>query len=259
MKKTYFNHDSTARNDYRIIKMRSKLGMEAYGIFWSVLEMLFTEENKLCVDDYDSLAFGLQCDRELLKQVIEDFDLFVIEDGCFYSRRLNKHIDDINNKSNKAKESVNKRWNNTNEIRTNNDSNASRVNKSISKVNKSKEDNLEKRASRFNKELFDLRDKQGYDEDVILNFSLYWTELNKSKSKMRFEMERTWDLKRRVDRWVNSSFNKTTSKFPDWFDPETFKKLDATKKKEYEQHLKNLGWISSYSPSAGMVWNKPKI
>ena len=231
MKKTYFNHDSTARNDYRIIKMRSKLGMDAYGIFWSGLEMLFTEENKLCVDDYDSLAFGLQCDRELLKQVIEDFDLFVIEDNCFYSRRLNKHIDDINNKSNKAKESV----------------------------NKSKEDNLEKRASRFNKELFDLRDKQNYDEDVILNFSLYWTELNKSKSKMRFEMERTWDLKRRVDRWVNSSFNKTTSKFPDWFDPETFKKLDATKKKEYEQHLKNLGWISSYSPSAGMVWNKPKI
>ena len=29
-------------------------------------------------------------------------------------------------------------------------------------------------------------------------------------------------------------------------------------KKEYEQHLKKLGWISSYSPSAGMVWNKPK-
>ena len=133
MKKTYFNHDSTARNDYRIIKMRSKLGMEAYGIFWSILEMLFTEENKLCVDDYDSLAFGLQCDPSILKQVVEDFDLFVIEDNCFYSRRLNNQIEEINNKSNKAKENAKKRWNNASAMRPHSDSNASRVDKSISK------------------------------------------------------------------------------------------------------------------------------
>ena len=132
MKKTYFNHDSNARNDYRIIKLRSKLGYEGYGIFWSLLEMLFIEENKICIEDYDALAFGLQCDANKLKQVIEDFDLFVIEDNCFYSKRLNNHIEEINNKSKKAKESINKRWNNTNVIRTNNDSNTS-ISKSSSK------------------------------------------------------------------------------------------------------------------------------
>ena len=136
MKKTYFNHDSTARNDYRIVKMRSKLGMEGYGIFWAILEMLFTEENKLCVDDYDSLAFGLQCDPKLLKQVIEDFDLFIIEDNCFYSRRLNNQIEEINNKSNKAKENAKKRWNNASAIQSHSDSNASKV--KYSKVDKSK-------------------------------------------------------------------------------------------------------------------------
>jgi hypothetical protein len=253
MKKTYFNHDSAARNDFRIVKLRSKLGYEGYGIFWGLLEMLFTEENKICISQYDILAYGLQCNPSILKQVVEDFDLFVIEDNCFYSRRLQSQIEDINSKSNKAKENAKKRWS----MQSQCDRNASIVNKSISKVKKSKEDNLEKRASRFNKELFNLRDEQGYEAEAITNFGLYWTELNKSKSKMRFEMERTWDLKRRLDRWVNSSFNKT-SKFPDWFDSETYKKLDATKKKEYEQHLKKLGWISSYSPSAGMVWNKPK-
>ena len=133
MKKTYFNHDSTARNDYRIVKMRSKLGMEGYGIFWAILEMLFTEENKLCIEDYDSLAFGLQCDPKLLKQVIEDFDLFIIEDNCFYSRRLNNQIEEINNKSNKAKENAKKRWNNASAIQSHSDSTASRVDKSISK------------------------------------------------------------------------------------------------------------------------------
>ena len=133
MKKTYFIHDSNSRNDYRIIKLRSKLGYEGYGIFWSLLEMLFIEENKICIEDYDALAFGLQCDANKLKKVIEDFDLFVIEDDCFYSKRLNNHIEEINNKSIKAKENANKRWNNANAMQTQSDCNASKVNKSISK------------------------------------------------------------------------------------------------------------------------------
>jgi len=139
MKKTYFNHDSTARNDYRIIKLRSKLGYEGYGIFWALLELLFSEENKLCVEEYGMLAFGLQCDPKILKQVIEDFDLFVIEDGCFYSKRLNKQIEDINSKSNKAKESASKRWNNANAKDSHSDSSANKVkySKVESKVKKS--------------------------------------------------------------------------------------------------------------------------
>ena len=140
MKKTYFNHDSTARNDYRIISMRATLGYEAYGIFWAVLELLFTEENKICTNQYDILAYGLQCDPKILKQVIEDFDLFVIEDGCFYSKRLNRHIDDINSKSIKAKENAAKRWNNATAVPSHNtphsDRNASIV--QYSKADKSK-------------------------------------------------------------------------------------------------------------------------
>ena len=136
MKKTYLQHQSNSFTDIKVIKMRSKLGMEAYGIFWALLELLFNEENKLCIDDYSVLAFSLQCDEDKLKSVIEDFDLFVIEDGCFYSKRLNEHIDTINNKSAKAKESASKRWNNANAKRTQSDSNASRV--EYSKEDKSK-------------------------------------------------------------------------------------------------------------------------
>ena len=127
MKKTYFNHDSTARNDYRIIKLRATLGYEGYGIFWALLELLFTEENKICMSQYDILAFGLQCDSKILKQVIEDFDLFVIEDGCFYSRRLNNQIEEINNKSNIAKENAKKRWNNATAMQKQSNGNASKV------------------------------------------------------------------------------------------------------------------------------------
>ena len=136
MKKTYFNHDSTARNDYRIISMRAKLGYEGYGVFWALLELLFTEENKICMSQYDILAYGLQCDPGILKQVVEDFDLFVIEEGCFYSKRLNNQIEEINNKSIKAKENASKRWNNAKAMPSHSDRNASKV--EYSKVDKSK-------------------------------------------------------------------------------------------------------------------------
>ena len=245
MKKTYFNHDSTARNDYRIIKMRSKLGMESYGIFWSVLEMLFTEENKLCIDDYDSLAFGLQCDPKILKQVIEDFDLFVLEDGCFYSKRLHNQINDINNKSNKAKENANKRWS----MQSQCDRNASILNKNI--VNKSK--SIEERIIDFNKSIQSISDVS--DEDKK-NFFLYWTEKNKSGSKFRAEMERTFSIPLRLKRWSSNNFNKQKSRFPDYFDSLLMKRMDDSSKKEYEQHLKNLGYTTEYNPNAGQKWIK---
>ena len=165
MKKTYFNHDSNARNDYRIIKLRAKLSYEGYGIFWSVLEMLFIEENKLCIDDYDTLAFGLQCDPNILKQVIEDFDLFVIEDKCFYSKRLNTQIEDINNKSTKAKENANKRWSNANAMQSQSERNASKVNKSIS-ISKSKV----KKSNYYNDisfpDYYDIHYAKRIDQDV---------------------------------------------------------------------------------------------
>ena len=249
MKKTYFNHDSVARLDIRVIKLRSKLGYEGYGIFWAVLELLFTEENKLCVEDYDSLAFGLQCDPKILKQVIEDFDLFVVEDGCFYSRRLNNHIEEINNKSNKAKESINKRWNNTNVIRTYNDRNTSKVNKS--KVNKSK--SIEERILDFKKSIQSI---EGISDDDKENFFLYWTEKNKSGSKFRAEMEKTFSIPLRLKRWSSNNFNKQKSRFPDYFDSLLMKRMDDSSKKEYEQHLKQLGYTTEYNPNAGQKWVK---
>ena len=249
MKKTYFNHDSIARNDYRIIKMRAKLGMEAYGIFWAVLEMLFTEENKLCIEDYDSLAFGSQCDPKVLKQVIEDFDLFVVENGCFYSKRLKNQIEDINKKSNKAKENASKRWGNANAKQTQSEGNANKVNKSISKVNKI----IEERIVDFKKS---IRSIEGISDEDKNAFFLYWTEKNKSGSKFRAEMEKTFDISRRLKRWSSNSFNKQKSRFPDYFDSLLMKRMDDSSKKEYEQHLKNLGYTTEYNPNAGQKWIK---
>jgi uncharacterized protein YdaU (DUF1376 family) len=238
MKKTYFLHQSDSFTDYKIIKMRSKLGIESYGIFWAVLELLFKEENKLCIDDYEPLAYSLQCDADKLKAVIEDFDLFVIEDGCFYSKRLNNHIEEINNKSIKAKENAAKRWNNAKAMPSHSKRNAS-ISISNSKSKKS------------------IHAIEGISDEDKNDFFLYWTEKNKSGSKFRAEMQRTFDINLRLKRWASNGFNKNQkSKFPEYFDEYTFKKLDAKGQQEYTKYLKDLGFETVYSPTAGTVWRK---
>ena len=47
-----------------------------------------------------------------------------------------------------------------------------------------------------------------YTKELRKAFFEYWTEPNKSKTKMRFELEKTWDTGRRLSRWANNSFNK---------------------------------------------------
>ena len=168
MKKTYFNHDSTARNDYRIISMRAKLGYEGYGIFWALLELLFTEENKICTNKYEILSNGLQCDSKFLKQVVEYIDLFIIEDGCFYSKRLNKHIDDINSKSIKAKENAAKRWNTATAMPSHNTPHSDR---NASKVEYSKADKTKLKKSNYYNDIsfpdyYDIHYAKRIEQDV---------------------------------------------------------------------------------------------
>ena len=49
-----------------------------------------------------------------------------------------------------------------------------------------------------------------HGQKMIREFFDYWTEPNKSKTKMRFELEKTWDLSRRLKNWSNNDlkFNK---------------------------------------------------
>ena len=174
--------------------------------------------------------------------------MFVVEDGCFYSRRLNNHIEQINNKSKKAKENINKRWNNTKVI-----PNYQR-NSSISKSNSiSKSKSIEERILDFKKSIQTI---EGISDDDKENFFLYWTEKNTSGSKFRAEMEKTFSIPLRLKRWSSNNFNKQKSRFPDYFDSLLMKRMDDSSKKEYEQHLKNLGYTTEYNPNAGQKWVK---
>lgn len=47
-----------------------------------------------------------------------------------------------------------------------------------------------------------------YGREMLNEFYGYWTEPNKSNTKFRQELEKTWDLNRRLERWTKSDFSK---------------------------------------------------
>tara|TARA_R100001244_G_C5158390_1_gene130675 strand:+ start:747 stop:1370 length:624 start_codon:yes stop_codon:yes gene_type:complete len=51
-----------------------------------------------------------------------------------------------------------------------------------------------------------------FTADEANEFRLYWSELNKSESMMRWELERTWDLKSRMKRWKANTLKWTKPK-----------------------------------------------
>ena len=43
--------------------------------------------------------------------------------------------------------------------------------------------------------------KEEYNAEMLNDFFEYWTEPNRSNTKMRFERETSWDIRRRLSRW----------------------------------------------------------
>jgi hypothetical protein len=122
----YFSHDYNARNDVKIKKLLSKHGLLGYGIFWAVIEELYNNTNVLPTD-YDTISFDLRVEKNVLQSVINDFDLFVFDGENFGSLSVQKRLEERNEKSEKARKSVLKRWankvNNTNVLQSKYDTN----------------------------------------------------------------------------------------------------------------------------------------
>ncbi len=74
------------------------------------------------------------------------------------------------------------------------------VNDNVSVINKREsKPSLETRSLAFKNSLIPY--KQKYSIEMLKNFFGYWTEPNKSNTKMRFELETTWSLERRLETW----------------------------------------------------------
>ena len=69
--------------------------------------------------------------------------------------------------------------------------------------------NISNRKEKFLAEVSSLEP----NEEIKKEFLLYWSELNRSKTKMRFELEKTWNTNARLLRWKKNK-NKWGVKKP---------------------------------------------
>lgn len=118
MNKSYWlEHDYNAANDAKILFLRQQLGMEGYGIYWFIVEQLVQAGGKLPMKVVPVLSMQTQTQESKVRAVIEGYELFKIEDGLFFSIRLNKHIDTRKEFSEMGKLGAEKRWKNRGAIR----------------------------------------------------------------------------------------------------------------------------------------------
>ena len=116
MTSNYFSHDSNARNDEKLVRLRMRHKAAGYGVYFMILERMRDANDYMCAKDYNLIAFDLREDAALIKSVVEDFGLFVFtEDGkYFYSesflKRMGMKDDVLRKRSEAGKKGSSKRW-----------------------------------------------------------------------------------------------------------------------------------------------------
>lgn len=259
----YFSHDNDMRNDRKLKAVRSRFGIEGYGIYCMLLEVL-TEADLLCIGwnmmEIEMIAGDFGIDSERLKEIVAYFNTInlvqiVTNQGKQFliCRQLDRRLKPVFDKRKdsfekwaskycpeRLEESKNYdfeslRYRNAISATENRQSKVKESKVKESKVNDSvtvqisvAETNLETQAdflpdsektnpatpAEVARLFFNSWKKPEYRGEQFNRFSnllgaelekfcLYWTEPSKNGKKMRWEMEKTWELERRILSWMS--------------------------------------------------------
>ncbi len=97
----FFQHMFNAMQDDKIENLLCGEGMEGYGIFWGLLELLGQSEDYRKKTNYKSLAWKLHTTEEKIKRVVENYGLFVVEGEEFFSNAFIRQMEVLEDKYHK--------------------------------------------------------------------------------------------------------------------------------------------------------------
>lgn len=90
----YFPHFCNARNDRKVKRVIKQHGIQGYGIYFMLLEVLREQTDYMYpFADVDLLADEFGVDEQTLLSVINDSELFQIDGDSFYSTNLIKYLE----------------------------------------------------------------------------------------------------------------------------------------------------------------------
>ena len=209
----YFSHDSNAKDDPKSSLLIEELGLEGYGIYWVLIEVLRDQPGYTYpLRMLPIIARKYNTTTPKVETVIRNYGLFSINEvDNFFSLSLNARMQQKESKSLKAKESVALRWskkyeNDTNVLPTLNEGNT--IKESKVKEIKEKESkvniDIDSRKLEFKKTLLPFLEK--YGKDMLKDFYLFWTQEDK-KGKLGFDLQKTWSIEARLNSWSKRDFN----------------------------------------------------
>jgi hypothetical protein len=152
----YFSHDSNARNDPKILAMRS-VYKRGYGWYWMIIEMFREQANyKLPLNKYtyEILSTQLQEKPNEIEKFVNDCiyefvddkgGLFCTDGKFLWSESFLRRMESMDDKSNKASESAQKRW-----INKNSNANALPTHSECNAINESKVNEIKINESKVN-------------------------------------------------------------------------------------------------------------
>ena len=230
----YFPHFCNARNDRKIRRVRKELGIEGYGIYFMVLEVLREQKDfRYPMEDIDLLADEFRTSEQKVRVIVCNYDLFKVDNNeQFFSpkfidylspylekkqrNRINGIKGNLIKYNHATKEQLSGMTNeeilHLNSIKgdlvggesggeSQGDRNKSKVKKS--KVKKSKEEEADKSAIPSLQDVRNYFDENGYDPDVGEKaFNIYNASLEDHPNRRywrdsRDNLIKNWKMKMR--------------------------------------------------------------
>ena len=107
----YFSHFSNARHDRRIKRLRKDLGIEGYGIYFMLLEVLREQiDFNYPISDIDLLAEEFGASEAKIKTVLSSYELFQLNGDTFTSLKFIYYLTPYLEKSQRARDAAKIRW-----------------------------------------------------------------------------------------------------------------------------------------------------
>ena len=231
----YFSHDSNAKDDPKCSLLIEELGLEGYGIYWVLIETLRDQpEYRYPIKMIPILARKYNTTSAKVEVIVRNYGLFEVSNDEFFSISLLKRMEQKEAKSLKARDSINQRW-----LRSKyeDDTNVSKpkyeddtIKESKEKEIKEKENKIEERKIAFGHSLKIFESQ--YSKQMLTDFFRYWAEKNKSGTKMKWELEKTFEVELRLLTWARRDKNFQSA------NPQNFTPAPAKKQMTNEERLR---------------------
>jgi hypothetical protein len=203
----YFLHDTNSFDDEKITELYLRFGYEGVGLFYTLLEKIAKQEKPMKTS---VLKAQLKVRKKLEKcwNFMDEIGLISSNNGETFNEKLLNYSENYQIKKEKTREKV-KQWRERQTYKkdvTSYETVSNHPKVKLSKVNESK--SIELRETKF---ISDVYTYENYPKEMLQAFIFYWIERNTTGKKMKFELQQTFEISRRLAKWASND-NKFNNK-----------------------------------------------